>query len=257
MSRSYDDAGDVVHRFSNRADDYDRYRPSYPPAAIDAILVDLAEPANLRILDVGAGTGIATRLLVDRGARVIGIEPNGDMRDLARERNLDVRAGTATATGITTASIDVVASFQAFHWFADREALAEFQRVLRPGGRVALVWNNRSQMDPFTRGYHEIIARYGDYAKVELLYLKSEQIVELLRNAGMRDLRLQAVVNRQSLDLDGLLGRVRSSSYAPREGPDYERLAAEMSALHARFADEADQVALVYDTEIFLGTRPA
>jgi len=118
-------------------------------------------PRNADVADVGAGTGISARLLAERGAHVIGFEPNAEMRAVAANAGLDIREARADALGLSDASVDVVASFQAFHWFANAASVAEFNRVLRPGGRIALVWNERDDNDPFTRAFGEIVDRFS------------------------------------------------------------------------------------------------
>src|SRR5262245_44915731 len=146
-------------RFSGRAEDYRRYRPDYPAAALDAILEGLGEPSRLVAADVGAGTGISSRLLADRGVRVVAIEPNEAMRAAAAPHPLvEFREGTAERTGLAEATLDLVLCAQSFHWFRAKEALAEFRRVLRPGGRVALLWNERNLADPMTAAYYAALA---------------------------------------------------------------------------------------------------
>jgi SAM-dependent methyltransferase len=144
-------------RFSDRASDYVKYRPSYPAAAIDAILDRLGEPSQLTAADLGAGTGISSRLLAQRGVRVFAIEPNGEMRQAAAPHALvELRAGTSEATNLPDTSIDLVTCFESFHWFNPVLTLPEFRRILKPGGRLAVVWNLRDRSDPVTLGYTQI-----------------------------------------------------------------------------------------------------
>ena len=121
-------------RFSDRASDYVKYRPSYPAAAIDAILDGLGEPSQLTAADIGAGTGISSRLLAQRGVRVLAIEPNAEMRQAADPHALvEFRAGNSEATNLPDTSIDLVTCFQSFHWFNPVLTLPEFRRILKPG----------------------------------------------------------------------------------------------------------------------------
>ncbi len=129
-------------RFANRAEDYKKFRPTYPAAAIDAVIEGLAEARTLTAADIGAGTGISSRLLADRGVRVIAIEPNAAMREAAEPHPLvQWREGTAERTGLGDHAVDLVVCAQAFHWFEPVAAVREFGRVLKRGGRLALMWN--------------------------------------------------------------------------------------------------------------------
>ncbi len=149
-------------RFSVRAVNYARFRPDYPATAIDCLLEGLGAPASLVAADVGAGTGISSRLIADRGARVIAVEPNAAMREVAAPHpRVSWSEGTAEATGLERGSVNLVACAQAFHWFRQAEAVAEFHRVLTPHGRLALIWNKRDHEDPLTRGYIESIRAVG------------------------------------------------------------------------------------------------
>jgi selenocysteine lyase/cysteine desulfurase/SAM-dependent methyltransferase len=240
----------TVSRFDRRADDYARHRPSYPPEAIDAVFAGLAPAAQLEVVDVGAGTGISTRLLAERGATVVGIEPNAEMREAALSTGLDVRDGHADSVGLPEASADLIASFQAFHWFATPEAIAEFARVLRPGGRVALVWNERDDADPFTRAYGELLDSFGDREALATYRDESEVLRELLPGAEAQALRVQSFPNPHRIDEAGLIGRARSTSYAPREGPNYERMLDGLRELFEQFAHDGE-LELVYRTDVY------
>ena len=151
---------DPIGRFNNRAEDYVKYRPAYPAGAILAILDGLGPSDRVTAADVGAGTGISARLLGDRGVHVIAIEPGEAMRSAAAPHpRVTWTAGTAEATGLRSASVDLVLSAQSFHWFRAAGAIVEFGRILKSGGRLAIMWNRRSRTDPFTAGYRTAAAR--------------------------------------------------------------------------------------------------
>lgn len=129
-----------LNRFSDRVAHYVKYRPSYPVAAIDIIFGGLGNPVQLIAADIGAGTGISSRLLAERGISVIAIEPNTEMRQAAKSHELvEFREGTAEVTNLPDASVDLVTCFQSFHWFNPETSLLEFRRILKPSGRLALV----------------------------------------------------------------------------------------------------------------------
>jgi SAM-dependent methyltransferase len=240
-----------VARFSGLADVYDRYRPRYPSAAIAAILEGLAPQPTA--IDVGAGTGISTRALAEAGAHAIAIEPNAEMRAFAAASGIDARSGSATATGLADRCADLVTSFQAFHWFAGAEALAEFRRLLRPAGRVALVWNESDRNDPFTRTFREIEKGFSDPKMMAGFDFTDDKLEPLLHEAGLEGVRRVDFENSQSLDGAGLLGRVRSCSFAPRSGPRLDDMIEALRALHREHADAAGNVVLRYRTEVIMG----
>ena len=143
---------DATQRFGDRADAYAAHRPSYPPEAIDVVLAGLGDPHALTIADLGAGTGISSRLLAERGAKVIAIEPNARMRAAAGlDAGIEWRDGTGEASGLPSASVDLAAAFQAFHWFATPAGVAEMRRIATR--RAALVQYERDARDPFTSAY--------------------------------------------------------------------------------------------------------
>lgn len=238
---------DSVNRFNDRVADYVRYRPSYPAAAIDAILDGLGDPSGLRAADIGAGTGISARLLGDRGVDVTAVEPGKAMRSAAEPHSrVAWHDGTAESTGLAPDTFDLVVCAQSFHWFDARRALPEFARILRPNGRLVIMWNRRSQTDPFTAGYRQAILDVGGEPESERLPFDPDVI------AGFFSVpTLVRFPNVQRLDREGLRGRARSASYVPKTGAAGERFVELLDALFDRFVDASGHVTLVYDTEVY------
>jgi SAM-dependent methyltransferase len=240
-------------RFSDRAADYVKYRPSYPVAAIDIILDGLS--IATQAADIGAGTGISSRLLADRGVQVLAIEPNTVMRDAAASHPLvEFRDGKAEATQLEDASVDLVTCFQAFHWFDPEPTLLEFRRILKPTARLALVWNNRDKADAFTNEYSELtISASTDRA----IHDRLDSTRSLLVSPYFTNVREYTFANRQELDLAGLMGRVRSNSYTPSSGVILQQLMSDLEKLHARFVDDRGLVYLSYSTSVHLAEPTA
>ena len=241
---------DSVRRFSNRADDDVRYRPTYPSEAIDLILAGLGALDRLVAADVGAGTGISARLLADRGVSVVAVEPGEGMRNAAAPHP-GVRwvSAVAEATGLASGSCDVVLSAQSFHWFRTPEALAEFARILRPSGRLAVMWNRRSTTDPFTAGFRQAIFNVGGEVAAERMDFVPASVGD---SGWFTPVVRHAFPNAQRFDLASLIGRAHSASYVPKTGPEGARLIELLTALHARYADATGLATLVYETEVYL-----
>ena len=247
---------DPTRRFTGLADAYARYRPTYPDTAVNFVLERCGLAGGSVLVDVGCGTGISSRLFAARGLRVIGIEPNADMRREAQAEPAppgraapDYRAGRAEATGLEAACADGVLAAQAFHWFEPEATLAEFARVLRPGGWVVLLWNTRDDRDPFTAAYGKLVWSLTDRARTTGI---REDAPRALHGSPRFDpVEPAFFANAQELDLDGLLGRAFSASYAPR---DPDRRTAYAAALRDLFRANAREgrVALVYRTEVHL-----
>ena len=223
----------ALSRFSDRAQAYAAHRPSYPKAAIDALLRGLGPEETLSVADVGAGTGISAGLLAKRVACVVAIEPNASMRAQAQTpANVCWEEGRAEALPLPDKSVDLAAAFQAFHWFDPLQAFAEFARVARR--RVALVQYERDETQPFSAAYALVVRRYA-VDDTEALRMRALEMFSAL--AG-RALRRAVVPFKQRLTLEGVIGRVDSSSYLPREGEAAAALRDEMRELFARFSRE-------------------
>lgn len=237
-------------RFTGLSGAYAKHRPRYPAAAVDAIVAGLAPGAEA--VDIGAGTGIMSRLLADRGLRVTAVEPNHDMRSAAEPHPL-VRwqDATAEATGLADRSAQLIAAAQAMHWFKPDAAAGEFSRIARPGARLAILWNIRSTTDPFTSGYQTVIERYGDRA----VLAASASDAGLLPMPGFSPMRRLSFEFRQTLDIEGFLGRAASASYTPTEGPRREACFRDLADHFARHTGPDGTAALVYETVVYLSTR--
>lgn len=222
---------DSTTRFSDRAQAYGEHRPGYPKAAIDALLRGLGPEDHLIVADVGAGTGISANLLAQRVANVVAVEPNAAMRERADARpNVHWEDGAAEALPLPDKSVDLVVAFQAFHWFDPLRAFAEFARVARR--RVAMLQYERDETQPFAASYAAIVRRYAT-DDTEALRMRTLDTFSALAGSGLR----RAVVPfKQRLTLEGLIGRVDSSSYLPREGDAAQALRQEARELFERFS---------------------
>lgn len=219
-------------RFSDRTADYVKHRPSYPRQIIDAVIEGLGEPESLHAADIGAGTGISSRLLADRGVNVAAVEPNHAMREACAANphpRITLINASAEATTLPNASQNAVFCAQAFHWFKPDAALAEFRRILKPRGRCAIAWNLGDDADPVVRRYYDIVFNASDEARA----------VSTARHyddpfAARTDWSPEPVIRAsfvESYDLEALFGRARSASYVPRQGPAWERVRTQLESL--------------------------
>lgn len=246
-----------TERFSDRARDYTVSRPSYPPEIFRDLVAGLkpAPPhSHLRAVDVGAGTGISARLLADQGVVVTAAEPNAAMRlEAAPHPMVTMTADRAESLSLPDRACDIWLAAQAYHWFDGATALAEAGRVVRPGGRIAVLWNVRDDSDSFTAAYSSvIISHVGVDPSLTRLGTISREFVE----AGLGSLRMARARHHARHDLSGLLTRIRSASYIPREGPQHDQIIADLTALYHRHADAGGHVSLAYEARLFFAERP-
>ncbi|HLO01080.1 MAG TPA: class I SAM-dependent methyltransferase [Pyrinomonadaceae bacterium] len=247
---------DSITRFSNRAENYARYRPNYPAGVINLLESECGLVKTSLIADVGSGTGILSELFLRNGNVVFGIEPNAAMRKRAEEllrtwpKFVSIDA-TAEATTLDAKSVDFITAAQAFHWFDRPLAKKEFTRILKPVGWVVLIWNER-RLDStvFLQEYETLLLRFGtDYAKVRHENVTGE-VAEFFLPAGFE---LRVLENVQHFDLESLKGRVLSSSYMPDQShPNFKSMVTELERLF--YAQQKDGiVTFEYETRIYYG----
>ncbi len=246
---------DVTDRFSDRVENYVKFRPSYPAALIDSLTTACRLSDQSVVVDIGSGTGKLSELLVARGIFVVGVEPNDDMRQAAEQligesprfRSIN---GQAECTALEDGYADLIVAAQAFHWFDVELAKREFGRLLKPHGHIALIWNRRNTESPLQREYDDMLSRYcPDYAKYTHHRIEATDIVAFFTPDTAS---LQEFPYSQSFDLDGFLGRMFSSSYTPQPGTDgYDALLDKATALYRRFENRGS-IIFDYTTQLYL-----
>jgi SAM-dependent methyltransferase len=248
-------------RFTGLAETYARFRPSYPAHGIDFIMTRCGLARESLLVDVGCGTGIASRQFAARGISVIGIEPNREMRCAAAADDLSTdatkpivyREGQAESTGLEAAIADAVVSAQAFHWFEPGATLREFHRILKPDGWAILMWNERDEQDPATAAFGAVIRSADDAGAIE--GFRQTRTGESLRSSMLfRRAEQVKFHNKQDLDEEGLLGRAFSASYAPREASARDAWADRLKAVFQEYQRNGT-VVLRYQTTIYVAQR--
>ncbi len=246
---------DPTQRFSNRVENYVKYRPGYPPEALDVMAAACGFTSEAAVADVGSGTGIFSRVLLDHGNRVFSVEPNAEMRAAAEHSLHDYPrftsiTGTAEATTLPAASVPFITVAQALHWFRPAPTRAEFARILQPGGWVIVLWNERHvDTTPFLRDYEELLLTFGtDYKEVRHANLDPARVRAFF---GSEVVKFTVLSNRQVFDYESLKGRLLSSSYAPDERhPNHSPMLARLEEIFSQHQTDG-AVAFDYDLHLY------
>jgi SAM-dependent methyltransferase len=236
--------------------DYRRWRPSYPPEIVDFLVEQTRLTSDWAIADIGSGTGLLSRLFLDHGNRVFGVEPNREMRQAAEElcgenALFTSVAGSAEETTLAAESVELVAAGQAFHWFDPHRTRIELERILKPSGWVTLIWNDRRKTStPFLRAYEQLLLTLAtDYRQVDHTRIGRSEIESFF---GPGDVITATFDNRQSFGFKGLEGRLLSSSYAPAAGhPSHEPMLESLRSIFDAYQIEG-RVLFEYDTQVYL-----
>jgi SAM-dependent methyltransferase len=247
-------ASNATSRFSDRVEHYVRYRPGYPPDALRVLQDTCGLTPQHMVADIASGTGIWTRMLLENGNGVFGVEPNAEMRQagerlLADSSRFTSVAGAAEATTLESESVDFVTAAQAAHWFDRERARAEFVRILKPGGWLVLLWNERlTDTTPFLRDYEQLLLTFGtDYEEVRH---ERTGVSEFYEPKSFEDC---AFPNLQTFDYAGVEGRLLSSSYVPGPGDArYEPMLRELRKIFAAHAVDG-RVTFEYKTRVYFG----
>jgi SAM-dependent methyltransferase len=246
----------ATSRFSDRVYNYVLYRPGYPAEVIQELKSACGVAPSHVVADIASGTGIWTRVLIENGNAVFGVEPNTEMRQageglLAAFPKFTSVAGTAEATTLAHDSVDFVTAAQAAHWFDRARSKREFARILKPGGWLVLLWNERlTDSTAFLRKYEQLLLTYGtDYNEVRHERTTSA-VNEFFDPAPFQE---RVFEMRQEFDYAGIEGRLLSSSYAP--GPDHPRHAPMLRELRHIFDACAvnGRAVFEYRTRLYFG----
>ena len=248
---------DAKQRFSNRVADYVRYRPGYPAETLSLLQKWCGLRPEHAVGDIGSGTGLLSKLFLDFGNHVFGVEPNVEMRAAGEEFLRDYPeftsvAGSAEATTLPSDSVDFITAGQAFHWFQLKPAREEFRRILRIGGQAVILWNERLiDETAFLRDYEVLLRRFGtDYSKVNESYPRAEQMLEFY---SPNEFTSHALPNFQEFDFEGLSGRLRSSSYVPASGhPQFEPMMRELRRIFDAH-QQGGVIRMEYRTRVYAG----
>ena len=245
---------DSKERFSAKVADYVKYRPTYPETALAHLCGKTGVKESSEIADIGSGTGKFTKLLLDKNLQVFGVEPNKNMRDaaeieLSEYPNFQSINGSAEATTLKDNSVDLITVAQAFHWFDRDKCMPEFRRILKNGGKVALIWNTRDKSSGFMAQCEEILKCYStDPPNFAHEMITEEVFAEIFKTHETTDFRWT-----QSFDVEAFLGRVASSSYSPL--PTHENYEPQKKALCELFEkyQKNGKVEYEYQTKLIIG----
>lgn len=246
---------DSVERFSNRVENYIKYRPHYPKEIITFLNNEFGFDKSKIVADIGSGPGISCENFIENGNNVYAVEPNDDMRKAAEEifrdsENFISINGKAEATTLDNNFADLIIAGQAFHWFDKEKCKTEFKRILKDDGYVVLMWNDKTSTNDFMKDYYELIKKFGkDYDKINHTNVDDEVIGKFF---SPNEFKKKSIRHTHPLDYAGLEGRLLSSSYIPLEGDSFEAMIQELKEMFAKYSVNG-KVEMEYQTNLFYG----
>jgi ubiquinone/menaquinone biosynthesis C-methylase UbiE len=240
-------------RFSDRVEEYIKYRPTYPSKLLAILKKELKLNFDNTIADIGSGTGISSIPFLDNNNIVYGVEPNKEMREAAEQilkkypKFISIN-GAAEETTLPDKSIDIIFCGQAFHWFDKTKSKKEFDRILKDNGHIVFVWNSRSTKSDFQNEYEDaLFENIDEYKFVNHRTISDDEIREFFAPKTLDIFRLY---NKQNFNLEGLQGRLKSSSYCPKSGPGYDRLMVQIESIYKKY-EVNDNIEFEYETQIY------
>ena len=243
-----------IERFTDRVVDYEKFRPSYPKEIIQVLKEQIGLNKKWLIADIGSGTGLSTQLFLENGNDVFAVEPNREMREslvhhFKTYRNLIALNATAENTSIESGCVDLIFAGQSFHWFDRAACQKEFERILTENGHMVFVWNQRDPEDAFQQEYeHFLRSHIPSYQSVSHKNISDDDLKHFFATRPMTKVSLP---NQQIFDLRSFLGRVRSSSYFPKEQDDNKTLYDDLHLLVDKYAI-SERIVFKYITEIYI-----
>ncbi len=245
-------------RFSNTVKNYIRFRPGYPPEFLIFMKNELALDPNSIIADIGSGTGKLSRLFLENGNSLYGIEPNTEMRSAAEDLfdnylNFHSLEGTAEAISLESHSIDFITAAQAFHWFDVDKTKKEFKRILKPNGYVLLIWNKRlDNKSAFMKDYNAFLENYStDLQSINLRRVANETGMNQFFGEGK--FQMKRFEHFQQFDFSGVKGRYLSCSYAyQKEHPDYEKAMKQLNIIFDQH-EQNGKLKMWYEMVVYFG----
>ncbi|MGE8244335.1 Ubiquinone/menaquinone biosynthesis C-methyltransferase UbiE [compost metagenome] len=243
-----------IERFTDRVVDYEKFRPNYPKEIIQILKEKIGLNKKWLVADIGSGTGLSTQLFLENGNDVFAVEPNREMREslvhhFKTYRNLIALNATAEDTSIESGCVDLIFAGQSFHWFDRTASYNEFNRILTKTGHIVLVWNQRDPADAFQQEYEQFLRNHiPNYQSVSHKNITDDDLRRFFTDRPMTKVSLP---NQQVFDLKSFLGRVRSSSYFPKEGDENKSLYDDLRLLFEKYAI-SQRIVFRYITEIYI-----
>lgn len=250
--------------FTEKSESYAKYRSSYPEEMIQRIVEPFRKQPVIKAADIGAGTGISSRLLAEANVKVTAVEPNKSMAEEAEtHENVSYVIAPAENTGLETNSYDLVTSFQAFHWFHFKDSIKEFNRLLKPEGKLALVWSYWDEADPFTGKFVDMINKASSKFEEKVTpydgfpsgYIKKWRIRLLWKFGWLPKFKSVEKIPfsyDQHLQKTDLIGYAKSQSFIDHEGASWDELCTDLETLAN--SSTSDTITLKYRVTLFLCT---